>query len=746
MNWQDLKIGKKLGIGFGAVLALLILASFVGYQGIQKTGHALYVVGDEEAPLVEMANEMKISLLMARNSMEEYKGATSAIASDDEASLPAIVKVYKQSLVDFDRYTNAILNGATFTDGSVVIKTDNSDLASMVRQADELHNESFQVAADELIATGKELLLDKKLADEAMLAMEKAFDAVTELADEVETDVQKVVADHKRTSTDAGELKMVLERDVPKIDAAMELKNSIQASRMVLEEVAQMNELSVVTGLEKEYLETIIHFDEIVNALLHGGNVDGSRIYKLVDPELIDDVEQLDRAHADFQEAASSMLEKQKTLIAAAVAAGKAMEDLDGAGEEAAALLTRVEEAASGEMASAKVAGRAAKKSAVFLLVAVSLFSVVLGAFLGIIITGGILKQLGGEPAYIAMIAEEIAEGNLALDLTTTGKKEVGVYASMKRMVEKLTGVVADVQAASENVSGAAQAMSTSTEEMSQGATEQASAAEEASSSMEEMSSNIRQNADNAQQTEKIAVKAAEDATEGGKAVGQTVQAMKEIAEKISIIEEIARQTNMLALNAAIEAARAGEQGKGFAVVAAEVRKLAERSQLAAGEISELSASSVEVAEQAGEMLEKIVPDIQRTAELVQEINAASGEQNSGAEQINRAINQLDQVIQQNASGSEELSSTAEELASQSEQLQSTIGFFRIDNGGNGNRRRISSGLTQNIKKIGTVGKISTAHVGAVTAGQPVSDGGVSINMEEKSGAPDSEDSEFERY
>ncbi len=190
---------------------------------------------------------------------------------------------------------------------------------------------------------------------------------------------------------------------------------------------------------------------------------------------------------------------------------------------------------------------------------------------------------------------------------------------------------------------------------------------------MEQMASNIRQNADNAQQTEKIAVKSAGDARAGGKAVAETVNAMKQIAEKISIIEEIARQTNLLALNAAIEAARAGEHGKGFAVVAAEVRKLAERSQTAAAEISELSGTSVEVAEKAGEMLEKLVPDIQKTAELVEEISAASNEQNTGAEQINKAIQQLDQVIQQNAGASEELASTSEELSSQAEQLKAAV-------------------------------------------------------------------------
>ena len=323
------------------------------------------------------------------------------------------------------------------------------------------------------------------------------------------------------------------------------------------------------------------------------------------------------------------------------------------------------------------VANRASKL--IYIIIAIG---VLLAIGIGILIARNILFQVGGEPGDIADIAEKVAAGDLSIRFESNKKNETGVYAAMKSMVEKLREVVADVKSAADNVAAGSQQLSSGSEEMSQGASEQAASAEEASSSMEEMSSNIRQNADNAVQTEKIAQKSAVDAKHGGEAVNKTVHAMKDIAGKITIIEEIARQTNLLALNAAIEAARAGEHGKGFAVVASEVRKLAERSQRAAAEISQLSSSSVDVAERAGELLGRMVPDIQKTAELVQEISAACREQDTGAEQINKAIQQLDQVIQQNSSVSEEMASTSEELASQAQQLQATIAFFRVDEQG----------------------------------------------------------------
>lgn len=328
--------------------------------------------------------------------------------------------------------------------------------------------------------------------------------------------------------------------------------------------------------------------------------------------------------------------------------------------------------------------------------------------------------------------AKQVAQGNLMIELKKRSEND-DLMESLGDMVAKLKEIVREVQAAADGVATGGQELSATAQSLSQGATEQAASAEEISSSMEEMSSSIKQNADNSSQTEKIANKSASDAREGGKAVNETVVAMKEIATKISIIEEIARQTNLLALNAAIEAARAGEHGKGFAVVASEVRKLAERSQTAAGEISELSGRSVQVAESAGQMLTAILPDIQRTAELVQEISASSKEQDAGADQVNRAIQQLDQVIQQNASAAEQMASTTEELAGQAEQLKQTIAFFSIDT--HGIQRALPHKPTQHAAP-----KQMVAH----HAAKPAKAGGVHIDLGHK--GKDHLDDAFEKF
>jgi methyl-accepting chemotaxis protein len=364
-------------------------------------------------------------------------------------------------------------------------------------------------------------------------------------------------------------------------------------------------------------------------------------------------------------------------------------------------------------------------------------------------------------------LAQAVAGGDLTRTIDTVSRDEVGdLIGHINEMVMRLRGVVSEALSAADNVSAGSQELSSSSEELSQGATEQASSAEEASSSMEQMAANIKQNADNAAQTEKIARQSAADAQASGEAVGRAVEAMRTIAEKITIVQEIARQTDLLALNAAVEAARAGEHGKGFAVVASEVRKLAERSQTAAAEISTVSSQTVKVAAEAGEMLTRLVPDIQKTAGLVAEISAACREQDIGAEQINQAIQQLDKVTQQNAGASEEMSATSEELAAQAETLQASIAYFRTEEGRSAASHRQAAAspapVAKATKAVATrpaarsaakavakpapvgaaklIGQVQAAYsngkAGAVKAG---------FKLDMASGGPDHHDAQFER-
>ena len=285
----------------------------------------------------------------------------------------------------------------------------------------------------------------------------------------------------------------------------------------------------------------------------------------------------------------------------------------------------------------------------------------------------------------VVRVMGAMSEGDLTKRIDKAYEGEYGKLKSYaNNTVEKLAQVVAEVNGAADSLASASEQVSATAQSLSQASGEQAAGVEETSASLEQMTASIAQNTENAKVTDGMATKAAKEAAEGGAAVKETVAAMNQIAKKIGIIDDIAYQTNLLALNAAIEAARAGEHGKGFAVVAAEVRKLAERSQVAAQEIGEVATNSVALAEKAGTLLDAMVPSIRKTSDLVQEIAAASEEQSSGVGQINAAVGQLSQTTQQNASGSEELAATAEEMSSQAEQLQQTMGFFRLAGGAAG--------------------------------------------------------------
>jgi methyl-accepting chemotaxis protein len=304
--------------------------------------------------------------------------------------------------------------------------------------------------------------------------------------------------------------------------------------------------------------------------------------------------------------------------------------------------------------------------------------SVIASVFFASLFSTSVLRQLGADPAELKIFTDKIASGNLHIDRHEK-PAEQGVYAALFNMREKLIEIVTAINNNADVISNATEEVASTSESLSQSTSEQSASVEQTSASIEQMSAGISQNNENSKLTEQIATESANDAIEGGEAVKQTVSAMSQIADKISIIEDIAYQTNILALNASIEAARAGSHGRGFSVVAAEVRKLAERSQSAASEISQLTSSSEDIAKRAGTLLERIVPNIQKTADLVQEISAASDEQAIGTSQIADAMGQLDSVTQQNAAASEQLAATAEEAKSQVKSLSEQLLFFKLD-------------------------------------------------------------------
>lgn len=635
---KNLKLGLKLGGGFGCLVLIAVLLGGLAVFNMRNAANGSMKLAGAYVPEVGLATAIERSTLLTLTSMEGYS------LSGDDAYWNAVEAGHdkvKESLARAQAHAEKFPELVKLKAG--VVQADRgvakfADLAAAVHGAVEAMNQSRE-----------EMTPVAKTFTKASSAFMKQQFAT------MEQDIQSGLPETA-----------VLER-LRKIELVQRVINLVNETRL-LNCVAQINS-------DQELMRAgLTNFPKIETALTELASItrrqnnqeqirvirEAGHVYAAAMQKFLDNFIRLQDLKKQSHEAGNAVADVAKQTAMAGADAAQNRANLDAAN-----LAT----------------------SSTIMIVGLCL-AVLIGSALAFFLTRLITKPIMKGVDF----AQTLSRGDLTGDIDVDQRDEIGILAAaLRNMKDKLTEVVSNVQSATDNVAAGSEELSASAEGLSQGATEQAAAIEEVSSSMEQMASNISQNAENARETESLASKAAGDARESGVAVSQTVSAMNSIAEKISIIEEIARQTNLLALNAAIEAARAGEHGKGFAVVAAEVRKLAERSGTAATEISELSSSSVAVAEQAGHMLELLVPDIERTASLVQEISAASDEQNAGAEQINQAVSQLDTVIQQNASASEEMASTSEELSGQGQQLQLTMSFFTTHGGNNAAGPRVTA-------------------------------------------------------
>ncbi len=732
MSWKNLRIGTKLTIGFGLMLLLIFIGGLVGYSGLKTVDNALTIVADEEAPIVEMANEMKISLWQARNTLEEFKGATSVIASSEAEALDGLTATYQQTLDDFDKYTGAILKGADLGDGEVVLPTDNNQLRQLVEQADEIHDAKFQAAARQMMESGRQMIAQRKTTDAQMKGMENAFDVLIAKLDMLEGIAKEQVKENNANAWSTSQFIDIISRDVPVIDAAMELMALVRDGRIIIEEAYQANDQQTLDGLKVEFDALSAEFSATVAALFNGGTIDGTEVPAVGDARLKEALQSAAAQFPAFKKDSLALIDSQSQLIAGVAKMNLAMAALDAAGDEANQLLGRVEELSGMEMLAAKTAGRESSEQAVVVQLAVVMISLLVGLFLGAIITRQITKPVraavdmleelenGHLDKRIAQVSNDeigamvqtmnrfadslqnevvanllkLAAGDLRIDIVPRNEKDE-VRRALKTLAQDINEIMGQIQLSGEQIAVGATQVADASQSLSQGATESASSLEQVTSSMSQMASQVRHSAESASTANQLSSDAQRAAAEGNQHMEEMVSSMAEInaagqniSKIIKVIDEIAFQTNLLALNAAVEAARAGQHGKGFAVVAEEVRNLAARSAKAAEETADLIEGSVnltdrgaQIAGQTAEALSGIMGGVTKVSDLLEEIAAAANEQAEGIAQVSQGLEQIDRVTQQNTANAEESAAAAEELSDQAEQMKLMLGEFILKQG-----------------------------------------------------------------
>jgi methyl-accepting chemotaxis protein len=635
MNWKDLKLAKKIGAGFSLLLLLVFMLGIMAMVAMVRVNRQSKQLAHEHVPEVHEAFELLATVQALGLQMRTF-------------GLTEESKYFENALKELALLDRHIAEGKKLAEGARNLGVLRDELisaeAAITRYAEFMHQTAKRVEA---------------LAEEGLTLDRSAIAFVDSITQYIDGQNNAMSLDLSIGS-----------------DALAERHQKLMLAQGILQLVSDIRIGAFKARASRNMQgmkEALDHFPAMQSAfreLLNQTDVETDR-NRLTNSQ---------QAAAAYEQSLRRMIsewEQLQSIQAPRTAAYQQFIDS----------VDKISDHALDNMNTMSLSSVSRLNRASITLLGGLALALTLGAYAAHIITRSITAPI----IEAVHEAEQLSGGDLTVWIEERGKDEVGqLKETLKKLVIRLNGVISDVIAASDNVAAGSEQLSSSSQEMSQGATEQAASAEEASASMEEMASTIQQNADNAIETNSIAQQSSLAAAETNRAVTEAVMAMKDIAGRISIIQEIARQTDLLALNAAIEAARAGEHGRGFAVVASEVRKLAERSQIAAGEIGSLSSTSVKVAERAGTMLEKLVPDIRRTAELIQEISAASTEQTKGAEQINLAIQQLDTVTQQNASAAEEMSATSEELAAQASHLQEVVSFFTLSKHNHHSNREVN--------------------------------------------------------